>query len=336
MTRYTRLAGLFAAGMLLAAAPAAAQVRIIMSNDNNALGVKGQSFELLKAEIEKRLGSKVKVELHHSGTLFDQQSQIQGVQLGSAHIIAPGQGIYTPIAPKMNVLSLPFLLSSAEGADAVMKDPLIRATFDPDLDKRNITIIGTWLNGARDLSYRGSRPVLVPADLKGMKIRVQTVPVDVATMKALGANVVTMAWTEVPTAMQQGVIDAVEPVPNALVGAGLQDLISQTTKIAYQYTFYPVGTSKRWWNALAPDIRAGIEEALVVTSKWNWENTEKENEQAYDKVRALGKPIHSLTREQRALWVQAVQPVWKEFGDSAVGPQVMARLREIGEKYQQQ
>src|ERR1700692_3245626 len=75
------------------AEPSHAQIRIVMSNDNSALGLKGKTFELFKSEIEKRLGSKVVVEMHHSGTLFNQNTQLQGVQLGSAQFIAPGGGI---------------------------------------------------------------------------------------------------------------------------------------------------------------------------------------------------------------------------------------------------
>src|SRR5690242_4768500 len=89
-------AGLLAALMLGHPAAADAQVKFIMSNDNNAIGVKGKTFEVLKKELEARLGNKIKVELHHSGTLFDQKTQVQGLQLGGANLIAPTQGIYAP------------------------------------------------------------------------------------------------------------------------------------------------------------------------------------------------------------------------------------------------
>ena len=323
---------LASAALVFGAAPGHAQVRVIMSNDNNALGVKGQTFEVLKREIEKRLGDKVKVELHHSGTLFDQATQIQGVQLGSADIIAPAQGIYSSIAPKINALSLPFLIPNAKAARAVMKDPAVRAAIVPDLEKKNITPIAIWINGPRDFAYRGTKPILLPDDIKGVKIRVQPIPVDLKAMQTFGANVVSMTWTEVPTALQQGVIDAVEPVPNALVGAGLQELVDQVTRANWQYSFYIVGANKRWWDALPADARAAINEALEVATEWNIENTAKENEKAYDKVRALGKPIHNMTPEQRAKWVEMVQPIWTEFGEKLVGPQAMSRLREISKE----
>lgn len=308
---------------------ASAQTRIIISNDNNALGVKGQTFEVLKQEIEKRVGEKAAVELHHSGSLFDQKTQIQGVQLGSAHIISPTSGIYTPIAPNLNALSLPFLLSTPQEVQAAIDDPAVRATIVPDLESKNITPIAIWINGPRDLGYRSQEPILEPAQMDGVKIRVQSIPVDIATMRAVGANVVAMSWSEVPTAMQQGVIDAVEPTPNALVGAGLHEMIDQLTLLGYKYSFYIVGANKQWWDGLSEDVRHGVQEALDVATQWNWENAEKENAEAYEKVKALGKPVHELTEEQRQKWVEAVQPVWQEFGEDVIGAEAMDALRRI-------
>jgi C4-dicarboxylate-binding protein DctP len=334
LRRLLMAAAIGAASALGAATGANAQVKIIMSNDNNAVGVKGQTFEVLKKEIEKRLGNKVVVELHHSGTLFDQKTQIQGLQLGSVNIISPTQGIYAPMAPKISVLSLPFLLSTPKAVDAAMNDPIVRKAVVSDLEKKNIEPIAIWINGPRDFGYRGVKPILLPADMKGIKIRVQPVPTDIKTMQTVGANVVSMSWSEVPTAMQQGVIDAVEPTPNALVGAGLHEMVDEVTRIDYRYDFYIVSANKQWWDGLKPDIRSGLQEALKAATAWNWENTTKKNEEAYAKVTKLGKKVNSLTPEQHAKWVEAVAPVWKEFGDKLVGPDVMAELKKISKANQ--
>jgi C4-dicarboxylate-binding protein DctP len=325
-------AGLVAVGMLLPASAANAKIKFIMSNDNNAVGLKGKTFEVLKKEVEKRVGDKVTVELHHSGTLFDQKTQIQGLELGGADLIAPTQGIYSPLSPNINVLSLPFLLSTPKAVQAAVQEPVIHKAIFSELEKKNILPVAIWINGPRDLSYKRKTPILVPSDLHGIKIRVQPVPVDLKTWKVLGANVVGMSWSEVPTALQQGVIEAVEPTPNALVGAGLAEMIDQVTRLDYHYSFYIVSTNKQWWNKLPADVRKGIQAALKAATAWNWDNAAKENKAAYDKVKKLGKPIHTLTDAQRAKWVAAVQPVWKQYGVNQVGADVMKRLREVAEK----
>lgn len=332
MTRHlqTRLRALALACVLSGSAMAAlAAGKIVMSNDNNALGVKGQTFEVLKKELAARLPD-TKVELAHGGTLFDQKTQVQGLQLGSVDIIAPTSGIYAKVAPQLNALTLPFLLTTPEEIDKALKDPVVRNAFVPAMQAKNIEPIAIWINGPRDLGYKGSKPILTPADMKGVKIRVQSVPADIATMKAMGANVVAMSWTEVPTALQQGVIDAVEPTPNALVGAGLHETIDQVTRIEYQYSFYIVGANKKWWDGMPAADKAKVQQALDVATQWNWKNTALENETAYKKVTALGKKIHSLTPDQQKAWKKVASGVWDEFGAKLVGADVMKRLVAIG------
>ena len=104
--RKTALLGAVAGAIALLSVPMAAlaKTKVILSNDTQALSLKGKTFELFKKEIEKRLGDKVAVELHQSGALFDQKTQIQGLQLGGAHFISPTVGIYSSISPKVNAL----------------------------------------------------------------------------------------------------------------------------------------------------------------------------------------------------------------------------------------
>lgn len=333
--RKTALLGAAAGALALLSAPTAAlaKTKVILSNDTQALSLKGKTFELLKKEIEKKLGDKVAVELHQSGSLFDQKTQIQGLQLGAAHMIAPTVGIYSSITPKVNALLLPFMLPNEKAVDAAMKDPVVRSAFLPDLEKKNVLPVAIWVNGPRNIGYKRKEPILTPDGMKGLKIRVQSAPVYVDTMKAFGANVIAMSWSEAPTALQQGVIDAVEPTPNAWVASKIYELVDNITVTDYCYDFYVVGTNKQWWENLPKDVALGMEAALDAANKWNWENGKKINEESNTQIKAAGVDIHTLTPEQKALWVKAVQPVWKSLGDDLVGAQVMARLKEISAKY---
>ncbi len=334
-SRTLALIGVVAGAVALLAQPAAvlAKTKVILSNDTQSLSLKGKTFELLKQEIEKQLGDKVAVELHQSGALFDQKTQIQGLQLGAAHLIAPTVGIYSSITPKVNALLLPFMLPNEKAVDAAMKDPVVRGSFLPDLEKKNVLPVAIWVNGPRNIGYKRKEPILTPDGMKGLKIRVQSAPVYVDTMKAFGANVIAMSWSEAPTALQQGVIDAVEPTPNAWVASKIYELVDNITVTDYCYDFYVVGANKQWWEGLPANIRKGMETALDAATKWNWENGKKINDESDAQIKAAGVGIHTLTPEQKALWVKAVQPVWKSLGDDLVGAQVMARLKEIGAKY---
>jgi len=332
-TKLLRGFGAFALSLGLLAGPAAAATEIIISNDTQGKSLKGETFEVLKREIEKRLGSKAAVKLHHSGTLFDQKTQIQGLQLGSVHLISPTPGIYSSVAPKIGVLLLPFLLSSPEAIDAAMKDEVVRKAFVPDLESKNITPVAVWMNGPRDFGHKGREPALTPDQWKGMKIRVQPAPVFIRTMKAIDANVIGMSWSEVPSALQQGVIDAAEPAPNAWKAAGIYKVVDHIILNDYVYSFYIVGANKQWWNGLPADVRAGMQASLDAATKWNWENAAKINAEALQFISKSGTKVHNLTPAQKQAWQKAVAPVWKELGDDMVGAEVMTRLKKISAKH---
>jgi hypothetical protein len=177
--KQVRHAALAVAALALMSQPLAAlaKTKVILSNDTQALSLKGKSFELLKTEIEKRLGDKAAVELHQSGALFDQKTQIQGLQLGGAHMIAPTVGIYSSITPKVNALLLPFLLPNEKAVDEAVKDEVVRASFVPDLEKKNVLPVAIWVNGPRNIGYKRKEPILTPDGMKGLKIRVQSAPI---------------------------------------------------------------------------------------------------------------------------------------------------------------
>ncbi|MGH6915867.1 MAG: TRAP transporter substrate-binding protein, partial [Geminicoccales bacterium] len=155
----------------------------------------------------------------------------------------------------------------------------------------------------------------------------------VETMKAFGANPIAMSWSEAPTALQQGVIDAIEPTPNAWVASKIYELVDNITVTDYCFDFYVVGSNKQWWEGLPADVRKGIQGALDAATEWNWENAKKINQKSNETIEAAGVGITELTEEQKKPWIEAVQPIWKRFGEELVGPKAMARLKEISAQY---
>lgn len=318
-----------ALALALTATTASAGVSMIMSNDNNEKGLKGKTFEVLKAELESRLGDKLDLEMHHSGTLFDQQSQIQGLQLGGAHIIAPTAGIYSSVNPNVAALQLPFLLSTPESIQAAVADPVVRDAIMPGLNNQNIEIVAVWMNGPRDLGYNADKPILLPEDAAGLKVRVQSAPIFVKTWEAAGANPVGINWSEAPTALQQGVIDGAEVTPNAWKGSSTYQFVKHITLTDHQYSFYLVGANKQWWDSLPADVKPEVEAALAAATAWNMTENTRINGEATKFMAGEGVQIHELSADQRAAWSNAMQPVWKELGEDLVGADVIARLKEI-------
>lgn len=324
-----KTAGLVVALSVTGLAASAADLDMIMSNDNNEKGLKGQTFDFLVKDLKTRLGDRIHVEMHHSGTLFDQQSQIQGLQLGGVHLISPTAGVYSSVNPNVAALQLPFMLDTPEKVQQAVADPIVREAFIPGLNQQNIEIVAVWMNGPRDLGYRGDKSILMPEDAAGLKVRVQSAPIFVKTWEAVGANPVGINWSEAPTALQQGVIDAGEVTPNSWRGSSTYQFIDQITMTDHQYSFYLVGANKQWWDSIPADMKPEVEAALAAATEFNMAENARINKEDTDYMAGEGVKINYLSAEQRAAWADAMQPVWKELGTDLVGEEVMTRLKEI-------
>ena len=326
------LGGLALGGVLAAPRLVSAQqpLRIIVSNDTQQTTLKGQSWDMFKRELEAELGSRARVEVHHSGTLYDQRGQVQALQLGAIQFISPVTGVYAATAPKLAVLGLPYLLPTARAVQTVVEDESLSNALFSDLRAKGLEPVAFWLNGPRDVGRRGT-PILKPSDMRGLKIRVPPGPGYIEAFRELGANVVTIDWGEVPTAMAQGVIDAVEPVANAWLSSRLYEIANQITRVGYVLDFYVVSTNKPWWDRLPAASREAIRRVMNKTTEWNWTNTARVNDEAYQRMASLGATIHTLNEAQLGEWKAAMRPTWARVGNPLVGEAVMARLAQIGE-----
>jgi C4-dicarboxylate-binding protein DctP len=307
----------------------AQQLRIIANNDIEENSIKGRAFNLFAQLVEERLGDRAQVTVHHGGTLYKQDDQISALQLQALHVIAPTVGVYTGDFPKLNVLVLPYLLRSPEAIQAALDDPDIGQDLLAEMANANLQPLAAWLNGPRAVGTRG-KPILTLEDLRGQRIRVPPGDNYVKTFEALGANVSTIAWGEVPTALQQGIIDAVEPVPHAWVSSGMYELADQITLTDHIWDFYIVSTNKTWWDRLPADVRAELSDIIEEVTLANWSETIAENQAALEHMANNGATIHELSPEEMERWREAVHPVWENLGVPLVGEEVMQRLEDIG------
>ena len=319
--------------VLLSPLQALAQGRVLMVNDTEETSVKGETFALLKKLITEKLGGKMQITVSNGEALYNQASLVQAQQLGAIQITAPGIGIFTGTFPRLTVLGLPYLLPNPDAIRAAVADPDIGGVLFADMRAKGLEPLDIWLNGPRDVGRTGDKPVLTPEDMKGVKIRVAPGGVYVDTFRQVGANVTTMSWGSVPTALRQGVIDAVEPTPNAWVSSHLYEIAKQITKTQHIWDFYIVSANRAWWTGLPEASRQAIRSAMEEATKWNWENTNAENDRSFDVMRKAGATIYDLTPEQSRSWAVAMRPLWEQVGNPLIGQAAMTKLIAIGDKY---
>ena len=166
---------------------------------------------------------------------------------------------------EINVLDLPFLFKNRSHAYSVFDGPIgndLMAKFDPI----GIEAVAIWENGGRHLTTK--KPVNSPADLKGLKMRTMANQIHMAAFKALGAGPVPMAWGEVYTSLDQGVIEAQENPITVIYTNSLWEVQNYVTLTGHVYGPHLVLISKKSLAKLPEDLQQILIRAARETSSY--------------------------------------------------------------------
>ena len=173
--------------------------------------------------INDRLGDKYVVEVYPSELLGSQTDMVQLAQTGAIDFCIASNSILETFSENYSIFNLPYLFSSQEAYHAAMDDEeLTDQIFESTKDAGFTTV--TWLDAGTRNFYTINRPINSPADLKGLKIRVQQSPTNIEMMRLLGGSATPMGFGEVYTSLQSGIIDGAENNELALRDNGHGDI----------------------------------------------------------------------------------------------------------------
>ncbi|HEX4884894.1 MAG TPA: TRAP transporter substrate-binding protein [Casimicrobiaceae bacterium] len=309
-----RVALALAASALFAVTAAHAQAPIIIKF-SHVVAVdtpKGKGAEKFKELAEKRLAGKVKVEVYPNSTLYKDGEEMEALSLGSVQMLAPSLAKFGPLgAREFEVFDLPYIFDDYDELHKVTEGAAGKALFKK-LESKGITGLAYWDNGFKVMS--SNKPLKVPADIKGQKLRIQSSQVLSAQMKALGALPQTMAFSEVYQALQTGVVDGTENPPSNLYTQKMHEVQKYVAVTNHGYLGYAVIVNKKFWDGLPADVRTGLEAAMAEATKYANQIAKEENDQSLEKVKASGKSqVYVPTAAEKAQWKKALVGVHKEM-----------------------
>jgi C4-dicarboxylate-binding protein DctP len=318
---------LAAALALGVAVPAVAQQPIIIKFSHVAAPdtPKGQAAEQFKKLAEERTKGKVKVEVYPNSMLYKDKEELEALQLGSVQMLAPVPGKFGPVGlPEFEAFDLPYLFPDIDAVHKVCNGPVGTGLLKK-LEAKGLVGLAFWDNGFRVMS--ANKPIHVPSDVKGLKMRINSSKVNAAIMKALGGIPQTVAFSEVYLALDSGVVDGTEGPLSNLYTQKQYEVQKQVTLTYHTISNYVVVTNKKFWDGLPPDIRTILEGAMKDASKLNDEVAAKDEAQAIAGIKASGKSqIYTPTPAEKALWVKALYPVQDEMA-SRVGKDALVAIR---------
>ncbi len=291
---------------------------------------KGQAAERFKALAEKATNGRVKIEVYPNSQLYKDKEELEALQLGAVQMLAPSLAKFGPLGVKeFEVFDLPYLFPNKEALYRVTEGPVGKSLFQK-LDGKGIVGLAYWDNGFKVMS--ANKALKMPADFKGLKMRIQASKVLDAQMRALGANPQVLAFSEVYQALQTGVVDGTENPPSNMYTQKMHEVQKHVTVSNHGYLGYAVIVNKKFWEGLPADIRASLTKAMADATTYEKAIAQRDNNMALDAIRKAGKTtIHMQTSQEQAAWRAALAPVHKDM-ESRVGKELISSITAVAGK----
>ncbi len=288
---------------------------------------KGKAAEKFKQLVEERSKGAIKVEVYPNSQLYKDREELEALQLGAVQMLAPSMAKFGPLgAREFELFDLPFIFPNKETLYRTMDGAIGKRLFEK-LETKGITGLAYWDNGFKQMT--ANRPMHTVADFKGMKMRIQSSKVLDAQMKTLGAIPQVMAFSEVYTALQQGVVDGTENPLSNIYTQKMHEVQKYMTLSDHGYLGYAVITNKKFWDGLSADQRSLLAQAMKEATAYERSIAQVENDEALAKIRAAKTTdIYTLSDSEREEWKKALLPVHAEF-EAVVGKENLQEVYAI-------
>lgn len=285
------------------------------------VGAPGSLFAKSADEFAKRanekLGNKYKVVVFGSSQMGGDKELLQKVKLGTVDFALPSSVMSSEV-DLFGIFEMPYLVKDRKHMAAIEKE-VFWPKLAPEAEKKGLKILALWENGYRHIT-NNKRPINVPADLQGIKLRTPKGKWRVKMFQAYGANPSPMAFSEVFTALQTGVMDGQENPFTQIYSAKFQEVQKYLSLTGHVYTpaYITAGTKK--WASLPADIRKNLEAAAKETQSYVYATAEKDETDLLQKLKAGGMQVNEANK---AAFVKASKGIYEEFGKEVAGSKAL-------------
>lgn len=290
---------------------------------------KGQAANMFKELAEEYTNGKVEIQVFPNSQLYNDDDVLAAVQQNNVQMAAPATSKVSKLFPEWTIFDFPFAFPNVEAVQAAMESPEIGGKLFNMLKEQKLLGLAMWDNGFKQMTL-DEKPLYMPEDFAGQKFRVMSSKVLEAQFEAVNASPTPMPFSEVYSALEQGVIDGQENTLSNIYSKKMHEVQKYMTLSNHGYLGYAVITNSDFWEGLPDDVRAGMKKALDETTQWVRDNSERLNQENLEKIKADGtlKEIHELTDEERQAWMEAMDVVYEEFEDE-VGKDLIDAVKAL-------
>lgn len=319
MNRIGRIT-LAVAGALTLGLASVTHAQVVMRNSISIAqnSHQGNGIDVLAQEVEKGTNGRIIIKNFFSGSLGGERESIESVQLGTQELAGTSTGPIPNFVPAVKILDIPFLFRDKAHARAVLDGPIGQALLK-EFDSKGFKALAWTENGVRHMT-NNKRPINLPDDLKGLKMRTMENPVHVAAYKGFGIITTPMAFPEVFTALQQGVVDGQENPLSVIMAAKFEQVQKYMTLTAHVYSPAILLMNKAAFDKLsAADQKVFLDGGKMAATAMR-ARVDKDDASGVAELRAKGMSI--IETFDKSAFVAKLAPVFtqfeKEFGKDKI------------------
>jgi TRAP-type transport system periplasmic protein len=308
-------------GKLLSTAAAAA-LSLVLAGPAGALEIKSSDVHAMGYPTTEAIAymgdllsdwtnGRITIQIFHSMQLGGEKEALEQVQVGALEMTRVSVGVVGPIVDEFNAFNLPYLFESVEHMHNVVDGEIGQELLD-QLAAGGLIGLGYMDAGSRSF-YNSQRPIASVDDLKGMKIRVMQNPIFVEMATALGADGIPIAFNELYTALQTGVVDGAENNPPSYVTQNHFEVAKYYTLDEHLIVPEIFVFSKQVWDTLSEVDQQLIRKASVLAVEKERELWAEMEQKSLDQLKSEGAEI--ITDVDKTPFIEATQPVRDKFGE---------------------
>jgi TRAP-type C4-dicarboxylate transport system substrate-binding protein len=277
----------------------------------------------LKENIQNATNGKVYVKLAPGGQLGAGGALVQKVQGGTIQAAQHSLSNFAPFASTVDLINMPYLCGSNQRFTNLVTSDFWKSNVEPKVEENGFKALFYVNIDPRVVAVRkGGNAVISPGDMAGVKFRVPGSKMLQQYYRMVGANPTPVAWGETPSAIKQGVADALDPSVGALYVFGFKDILSHVTFTQAVPDSQVYSCNLEWFKSLPSDVQDGVMWGAEMTGHQNLSKVPSARAYAMSELAKAGVQFHSLSADQLAEWKDAggyQRSEWDSFKTELAG-----------------
>ena len=257
-------------------------------------------------EIEKASNGRIDVRIFWDAQLGKIEKALNLVRGGQVEAAVPADGALAPYAPDVQILGIPYLFIDRKVAYEVLDGKAGQMLAERMAKTAQLRPLAWFENGGYR-NFTANRPLTKVEDMKGLKIRTMTNPVHMQIVKSLGASPTPIAWGDLYTALQTGVVDGEENSLPTFCTAHLEEVQKHIILDGHVYSITGLTVSEKWFQSLPEDLRQVVVTAAEHARTMNRELSIKNEAEALKYLESKGVSVVDIPKEEKARFQSLTQ-----------------------------